>query len=55
MKSLCFSYYSRDLLLNNDKNTGALEFAYQGPLLKLVKGKTKIAITFTIIKFLRLS
>ena len=38
-------FYSLTVLLNNDKNSGALEFAYQGPLLKLIKGKTKIAIT----------
>ena len=32
-------------LVGNNLNEGVLEFAYQGPLLKLVKGKTKIAIT----------
>ena len=32
------------LVLNNEKE-GVLEFAYQGPLLKLTKGKTKFAIT----------
>ena len=41
-------------LVGNSLNEGVLEFAYQGPLLKLVKGKTKIAITgdvsFQIIK-----
>jgi allophanate hydrolase subunit 2 len=39
------SFVLSNILLNNEKNTGAIEFAYQGPLLKLVKGKTKIAIT----------
>jgi len=41
-------------MLQNFSNEGVLEFAYQGPLLKLVKGKTKISITgnvlFQIIK-----
>jgi len=41
-------------LVGNSSNEGVLEFAYQGPLLKLVKGKTKISITgnvhFQIIK-----
>ena len=41
-------------LVGNNLNEGALEFAYQGPLLKLIKGKIKIAITgnvlFQIIK-----
>ena len=41
-------------LVENSPNEGVLEFAYQGPLLKLIKGKTKIAITgnvlFQIIK-----
>jgi len=32
-------------LVGNNSEDGVLEFAYQGPLLKLVKGKTKIAIT----------
>ena len=39
------SFLLSNVLLNNEKNTGTIEFAYQGPLLKLVKGKTKIAIT----------
>jgi biotin-dependent carboxylase-like uncharacterized protein len=39
------SFLLANILLDNDKNTGAIEFAYQGPLLKLVKGKTKIVIT----------
>jgi len=41
-------------LVGNSLEEGVLEFAYQGPLLKLMKGKTKIAITgnvlFQIIK-----
>tara|TARA_Y100000590_G_C15518842_1_gene938510 strand:+ start:59 stop:1018 length:960 start_codon:yes stop_codon:yes gene_type:complete len=32
-------------LLSNDLTEGVLEFAFQGPLLKLVEGKTKFAIT----------
>ena len=32
-------------LVKNNSNEGVLEFAYQGPLLKLIKGKTKIAIS----------
>ena len=28
-----------------NKTEGVLEFAYQGPLLKLIKGQTKFAIT----------
>jgi UPF0271 protein len=32
-------------LLDNNHKEGVLEFAYQGPLLKLIKGKAKIAIT----------
>ena len=41
-------------LVGNNFENGVLEFAYQGPLLKLAKGKTKIVITgnvfFQIIK-----
>ena len=41
-------------LVGNSLNEGILEFAYQGPLLKLIKGKAKIAVTgnvlFKIIK-----
>ena len=41
-------------LVGNTSDIGVLEFAYQGPLLKLIKGRTKIAITgnvlFQIIK-----
>ena len=32
-------------LVANDQTEGVLEFAYQGPLLKLIKGQTKFAIT----------
>jgi len=32
-------------LVGNNSEDGVLEFAYQGPLLKLAKGKTKIVIT----------
>ena len=32
-------------LVNNDLNEGVLEFAYQGPCLKLVNGNINIAIT----------
>ena len=41
-------------VVGNSLNEGVLEFAYQGPLLKLIQGRTKIAITgnvlFQIIK-----
>jgi biotin-dependent carboxylase-like uncharacterized protein len=41
-------------LVGNSPEIGVLEFAYQGPLLKLIKGETKIAVTgnvnFQIIK-----
>ena len=36
-------------LVGNSLNEGVLEFAYQGPLLKLIKGRTKIAITGSVI------
>ena len=36
-------------LVGNITNEGVLEFAYQGPLLKLIKGRTKIAITGNVI------
>ena len=36
-------------LVGNNSEDGVLEFAYQGPLLKLVKGKTKIVITGNVI------
>ena len=48
------SFLIANSLVGNSSNEGALEFAYQGPLLKLIKGKTKISITgnvlFQIIK-----
>ena len=48
------SFSIANALVGNTLNEGVLEFAYQGPLLKLIKGKTKIAITgsvfFQIIK-----
>lgn len=41
-------------LVGNSLDEGVLEFAYQGPLMKLIKGKTKVAVTgsvhFKIIK-----
>ena len=48
------SFLIANALLGNSSNEGVIEFAYQGPLLKLTKGKTKISITgkvlFQIIK-----
>ena len=48
------SFSIANALVGNSSNEGALEFAYQGPLMKLVKGRTQIAITgnvlFQIIK-----
>ena len=48
------SYLIANALVKNSLDEGVLEFAYQGPLLKLIKGRTKIAITgnvlFQIIK-----
>jgi len=48
------SFFIANALLKNNSEEGVIEFAYQGPLLKLAKGKTKIAITgnvlFRIIK-----
>ena len=44
----CMDYESftvANTLVENNKTEGVLEFAYQGPLLKLIKGKTKFAIT----------
>ena len=44
----CMDYKSfliANALVSNKKNNGVIEFAYQGPMLKLIKGKTKIAIT----------
>jgi len=36
-------------LVGNNSEDGVLEFAYQGPLLKLAKGKTKIVITGNVL------
>jgi len=48
------SFLIANALVGNFSNEGVLEFAYQGPLLKLTKGITKISITgnvlFKIIK-----
>ena len=48
------SFSIANALVGNSLNEGVLEFAYQGPLLKLIKGRTKIAIVgdvhFKIIK-----
>ena len=47
-------FYIANSLLNNDLNLPMLEFAFQGPKLKLLKGKSKFSITgdveFKIIK-----
>ena len=48
----CMDYKSfliANALVLNDEKEGVLEFAYQGPLLKLVKGKTKFAITGNVL------
>jgi len=39
------SFTNANVLVSNNKAEGVLEFAYQGPLLKLIKGQTKFAIT----------
>ena len=39
------SFTVANALVGNKKKYGVIEFAYQGPLLKLIKGKTKIAVT----------
>ena len=48
------SFLIANALVGNSSNEGVLEFAYQGPLLRFIKGKTKISITgnvlFQIIK-----
>ena len=48
------SFLVANAVVGNKKNYGVIEFVYQGPMLKLVKGKTKIGITgnvhFKIIK-----
>ena len=43
------SFLLSNIILNNKKTEGVIEFALQGPLLRLVKGKTKIAITGNVI------
>ena len=43
------SFLIANALIGNKLDEGVLEFAYQGPLLKLVKGKTKIVITGNVI------
>ena len=39
------SFFLANALVKNKIEEGVLEFAYQGPLLELIKGNTKIAIT----------
>jgi len=39
------SYLLANRLVGNIKKYGAIEFAYQGPLLKLMNGNAKIAVT----------
>jgi antagonist of KipI len=43
------SFLVANALVGNNKNCGVIEFAYQGPLMKLLKGKIKIAITGNVI------
>ena len=43
------SFSIANALVQNSSEEGALEFAYQGPLLKLIQGRTKIAITGNVI------
>ena len=43
------SFLVANALVGNKKNYGVIEFAYQGPLLKLIKGKTKIAVTGNVV------
>ena len=43
------SFLIANSLVSNNENEGVLEFAYQGPLLKLIKGKTKFAITGNVL------
>ena len=43
------SYTIANALVGNNLDEGVLEFAYQGPLLKLIKGKIKIAITGNVL------
>jgi biotin-dependent carboxylase-like uncharacterized protein len=39
------SFFLSNAIVKNKIKEGVIEFAYQGPLLELIKGKTKIAIT----------
>ena len=43
------SHLIANKILSNQNNEGVLEFAYQGPLLKLAQGKTKFTITGNVI------
>ena len=43
------SYLIANKIVSNQNQEGVLEFAYQGPLLKLEKGKTKFTITGNVI------
>ena len=43
------SYIIANEIVKNHRTEGVLEFAYQGPLLKLTKGKTKFAISGNVI------
>ena len=43
------SFLIANALVQNSSEEGVLEFAYQGPLLKLIQGRTKIAITGNVI------
>ena len=39
------SFLIANAIVGNKKSTGVIEFAYQGPLLQLSKGKIKVAVT----------
>jgi len=43
------SFLIANALIGNNSKEGVLEFAYQGPLLKLAKGETKIVITGNVL------
>jgi len=43
------SFLIANALVKNSSREGVIEFAYQGPLLKLVNGETKISITGNVI------
>ena len=43
------SFLIANALVKNSSKEGVLEFAYQGPLLHLKSGKTKIAVTGNVI------